>query len=59
MTESVTITATPRPDVDNINGKEKNLVKATTGSNTKDETYKNWFTKVWVPTSAEQTEVAG
>lgn len=59
VTESVTITATPRPDVDNINGKEKNLVKATTGSNTKDETYKNWFTKVWVPTTAEQTEVAG
>ena len=59
VTDSVTIKSTPRPDVDVINGKEKNLVKATTGSNTKDETYKNWFTKVWVPTSEVPTEVKG
>lgn len=59
VTESVTITASPRPDVDIINGKEKNLVKATTSSTTEDAVYKNWYKKVWEPTSEVPTEVKG
>lgn len=59
VTESVTIKATPRPDVDTIDGRETNIVKASTGSNTTDDKYKKWYTKVWEPTSAEQTEAAG
>lgn len=59
VTESVTITASPRPDVDIIKGKEKNLVKATTSSTTEDAVYKNWYKKVWEPTSKVSTEAAG
>lgn len=52
-TDSVTITATPRPDVTIINGNERHLTKATTGTDTPDEVYAAWYQKVWVPTEPE------
>lgn len=55
VTESVTIKATPRPDVNTINGVEKNLTKASTGENTTDEVYNNWYKQVWEPTTTTET----
>lgn len=52
-TDSVTITATPRPDATIINGREMHLTKATTSSETTEEVYSAWYQKVWVPTEAE------
>lgn len=52
-TDSVTITATPRPDVDIINNEEKHLTKAVTQETTSADVYNNWFKEVWVPTQAE------
>lgn len=55
VTESVTIKATPRPDVNTINGVEKNLTKASTGESTTDEVYNSWYKQVWEPTTTTET----
>jgi len=50
-TETLSLTADPRED---------GLVKARSGDDTNEDTYKNWFTRVYVPTvSTDGTVVTG
>ena len=47
-TETLSLTADPRED---------GLVKARSGDDTNEETYKNWFTRVYVPTVASDGSI--
>lgn len=56
VTDTTTITVTPRPDVNIIDGKEHHLTKASTSPTTDAEVYNNWFQTVWVPSDTPTPE---
>ena len=49
VTDKVTLKATPRTDVVNVNGVDKHLVKAVTTESTSSEIYNSWYNDVWTP----------
>ncbi len=56
VTDTTTITVTPRPDINIIDGEEHNLTKASTSPTTDADVYKNWYKAVWVPSETPAPE---
>ena len=56
VTDTTTITVTPRPDIDMIAGEECQLTKASTMPDTNKDVYDNWYNNVWVPSETPTPE---
>lgn len=52
-TNTVEMTASPRPDVDVIGGKEIHLIKGYTSADADAQVYKSWYEQVYVPANDE------
>lgn len=55
-TNTVEMSASPRPDIDIVDGVEKHLIKGYTSADVDTTAYNNWYKQVYVPSEAAASE---